>query len=83
MLSCSLMGHDVQNLLNCSGQESTPSFGEMRQKGSHRGSLVHRAKQCCFLFIQRCSKSDFGKDEQLEMVTRPRSGLVSPGLPLG
>lgn len=27
-------------------------------------------------------KSDFGNDRQLEMVTRPRSGLVSPGLPL-
>lgn len=39
---------------------------------AQRAALSTRAK----------SKSDFGKDRQLEMVTRPCSGLVSPGLPL-
>lgn len=71
----------TQNLLNSPGQESIPSFGEMRQKGSHMGSLVHMSQAMLFLFIQRCSKSNFRKDKQLEMFTSPRSGLVSPGLP--
>lgn len=35
------MPQDFHNLLDCSGHEFIPSFGEMRQKGSHMGSLVH------------------------------------------
>lgn len=82
MVSCTLVCHGIQRLLNSSGQgTSIPSFGEMRQKGSHTGSLVHRSQAELFLFIQRCSKSDFSKDKQPEMSTRPQSGLVWPGLP--
>lgn len=44
--------HGIQSLLNSSGQVALPSFGEMQQKGSHMGSLVHRSQAVPFLFIQ-------------------------------
>lgn len=80
VLPCSLMC--LTSRMYCSGHKFIPSSGEMRQKGAHVGSLVHTSQATLFLSIQRCSKSDFGKDRQLEMVPRPHSGLVSPGLPL-
>lgn len=44
------MSHSFQNLLDYSGHESIPSFGEMRQKGSHMGSLVHMSQAVLFCF---------------------------------
>lgn len=44
------MSHNFQNLLDSSGHEFIPSFGEMKQKGSHMGSLVHMSQAVLFCF---------------------------------